>query len=66
MATTITNVKVETTYRYPEGERSSSPNYFVQLSIPIPGGNAIYEMQVEKEMYDNLELADQLARGKKK
>jgi len=57
---TLKNVTVKTEYYYADGENRQS--YRLVLELPLPGGRAVYELPVDKKLYDNLNLAEGLVK----
>lgn len=53
-------VQVKASYVYNSPRRPNAP-YKIVLEIPLPGGRAIYELPIEKSMYENLLKAAELA-----
>lgn len=56
----LEKVTVKTESYYPESD-SYHRDYRVVLEIPLPGGKAVYELPISKDVYENLNTAAGLA-----
>lgn len=60
----IKNVKVETNIRYRDDEGTDYHSVAIntlKLTIPLPGGVAIYELDITDNLKANIEFASQLS-----
>ena len=58
----IKNCTVETTKRYSGSGTYEEPKDMLILSLPLPGGKAIYEIEVTAAFASNIEKASQLVK----
>lgn len=62
---TINNVKVETVTNVggyvSRGTEDTKTKYYLKLTIPLPGGEAIYSFELTKGQLENLNKASELA-----
>lgn len=60
----LTGCKISTNSRYQS--TPDRPNYFLEIKMPLPGGEATYRIEITRDQKDSIDVGIQLSKGDKK